>query len=328
MKEDFDIKLSDDDTDDLEDENAISFEKKDEEEIVSNSFGNSFSSSNKNNLANKKFTNIIVIGSAVLFGIVVFIIVYIVFNPRQPKEEFNKDLDINSELVQNLYSRVTYGINNVRYDKFIKEPIVTIDNLTNYDKFYYALSLAQNTDFLDTGTATEQSQIQYTLNASKLDSFMRDFFGDNITYDKKTTINYTFANVNKQGFNKGTLMYDDNTKKYNIVFTTKDIPTTQSIGSKKFFSELKDAIRLNEDEIELTEYIVYTKCSPNPSKTYTCMLYKDYENSIKIRDRDAVSNDTVLNFEDYPNHTTIKYVFKKNSENNYSFKSSKIIYSN
>ncbi len=165
MKEDFDIKLSDDDTDDLEDENAISFEKKDEEEIVSNSFGNSFSSSNKNNLANKKFTNIIVIGSAVLFGIVVFIIVYIVFNPRQPKEEFNKDLDINSELVQNLYSRVTYGINNVRYDKFIKEPIVTIDNLTNYDKFYYALSLAQNTDFLDTGTATEQSQIQYTLNA-------------------------------------------------------------------------------------------------------------------------------------------------------------------
>ena len=156
---------------------------------------------------------------------------------------------------------------------------------------------------------------------------MREFFGDNVTYDKKTTINYTFANVNKQGFNKGTLMYDDNTKKYNIVFTTKDLPVTQSISSKKYFAELKDAIRLNENEIELTEYIVYTRCSPNPSKTYTCMLYKDYENSIKIRDRDAVSNDTVLNFDDYPNHTTIKYVFKKNSENNYSFESSKIIYS-
>ena len=327
MKDEFDIKDTDDDIDDLEDENAISFEKKEEEEIVSNSFGNSFSNSNKNNIANKKFTNIIVIGSAVLFGILVFLIVYLIFNPKQQKEEFKKDLDLNSELVQKLYSRVTYGINNIRYDKFIREPIVTIDNLTNYDKFYYALSLAQNNDFLDTGSATEQSQIQYTLNASKLDSYMREFFGDNITYDKKTTINYTFANVNKQGFNKGTLMYDDNTKKYNIVFTTKDIPTTQSISSKKFFSELKDAIRLNEDEIELTEYIVYTKCSPNPSKTYTCMLYKDYENSIKIRDRDAVSNDTVLNFEDYPNHTTIKYIFKKNSENNYSFKSSRIIYS-
>lgn len=321
IKDDFDDEVGEETEDYTDEFDAILFDNEDEEKPEEQSQDDTFH--DNSNKATKKFTNMVIIGAAILCGIIVFITVYIVFNPRKPKE-VNKKLSIESKEVQQLYSMVTYGMTGVRYEKYIKEPVVELEDFTNYDKYYYALSYANINDFQE-GETSSQNVKNYTLSADKIDQFMRNYFGDEVTYDRKTTINYSFPKIENSN-NKGTLMYDSNTKKYNIVFTSKVNKIQQSLSAKKYFSELVSATQVTEDEIELKEYIIYSKCSENQSKTFSCVLYKDYENSIKITERPSVSYETVINFEEYPKHSTIIYRFKKNSEGNYSFKSSKIEY--
>ncbi len=323
---DFDIKdeLDDEveDTEDFTDElDAILFDEKDDKNDEPQDNNTFEDNSNK---ATKKFTTMVVVGAAILCGIIVFVTFYIIFNPRA-KKEVNKKLNIESKEVQELYSMVTYGMTGVRYEKYIKEPVVQLENFTNYDKFYYALSYAELKDFQE-GETSNNNEKEYTLSSDKVEQFMRNYFGDEVTYDKKSTLIYSFLKITETN-NKGTLNYDSNTKKYSIRFTSKANKITQALTAKKYFSELVSATQVTEDEIELKEFIIYCRCYENPSKTITCDLFKDYEQSIKIGTRPAVSFDTVINYEDYPKHSTIIYRFKKNSEGNYSFKSSRIEYS-
>ena len=83
---------------------------------------------------------IIVVIVAIAIGLGVFFISNSILNPK--KKEVKEDvitttLDTKDENVQILYNYVTYGINNIRNDKFIKEQNTSIDSFTNYEKFYY-----------------------------------------------------------------------------------------------------------------------------------------------------------------------------------------------
>lgn len=328
--DDFEFKDEiEDDFDDFDEETSISFNKdepKEEPEENSNTFDNDLEN-NKPNVANKKFTAIVITVVSILCGLLVFIIVYIIFNPKAKPPEKNTSIDLGNQTVQELYNNVKYGMNGVRYEKFIKEPNVTIDDFTNYEKYYYALSFIKDSDFQDTGTNNDSKTEIYSLSNDKISSYMRKFFGDDITYDKKTSIVYTFSQVNKMNKNTGTLKYDDTSKKYTIVFTSRQPIRIQTLASKKFYSKLVKATQVNENEIELVEDIIYTKCSQNQSKTYSCTLYKDYENTVRIGEKIGVSADTEMNYDEYEDHTQIIYRFKKSMEGNYVFKSSKIKYS-
>lgn len=319
----------DDDLDDAleEDENAISFESKNEEEDEENNTFENDVDNNKNNLANKKFSLIVIITVSVVCGLIVFFIFYAIFNPRGKVKEVNSNLDLASSTVEELYRNVTYGMNGLRYEKYIKEPSVTLKDFTNYEKYYYALSYVQSNDFQDSGTNTESKTEIYTLSSDKVSNYMRKYFGDDVTYEKRTAIPYTFLEVNKLNKNTGTLKYDDTTRKYSIVFTSQEPRRNQPMMTRKFFAELTKATQVNENEIELVENILYTRCSLNQSKTYSCTLYKDYENTVRIGEKIGVSNDSEINFDDYKGHSKIIYRFKKSSEGNYVFASSKIKYS-
>lgn len=326
FKDEIDEDLDDtlDDALDDEDENAISFEKKEEKEEDPITFDNDLDS-NKMNTADKKFSLIVIVTASVLCGLLVFIIFYVVFNPREKVKEVNSNLDLGSSQVEELYSYVTYGMTGTRYEKYIKEPTVTLKDFTNYDKYYYALSFVKNEDFHEAGT-TVGTAGAYTLNVDKISTYMRKYFGDDVEWEKNTSIPYIFLNVDKYTNNTGTLKYDDSSKKYNIVFTSKNTKRLQTLASKKFFAELVKAKQVTENEIELVENIIYSKCSQNQSKTYSCTLYKDYENTVRIGEKIGVSLDTEINFEEYPEHSQIIYKFKKSSEGIYVFNSSRIKY--
>ncbi len=328
--DDFEFKdeIEDDDFDDFDEETSISFtkdESKEETEENSNTFDNDLD--NKTNIANKKFTTIVITTVSILCGILVFVIVYLIFNPKEKPEEINTSIDINNQTVQELYKNITYGMNGIRYEKFIKEPRVTLDDFSNYEKYYYALSFIKDSDFQDTGSNNQSKTEIYSLSSDKIASYMRKYFGDDVTYEKKSSIVYTFQQVNKMNKNTGTLKYDDTNKKYTIVFTSRQPIRFQTLASKKYFAKLAKANQVKEDEIELIEDIIYTRCDQNQSRTYSCNLFKDYENTVRIGEKVGVSADTEIDFEEFENHTQIIYRFKKSMEGNYVFKSSKIKYS-
>ncbi len=326
--DEFEFKDEDLDEDLGDEQDTISFDTPTEEETPQDeTFGNELENKAEDNTANKKFSLIVIITVSVVVGLLVFFIVYLIFNPKEKPKEVNTNLDIKSSQVQELYSRVTYGMNGIRYDKFIKEPNVTIKDFSNYDKFYYALSFIQNNDFFNTGTNGDNQLEKYTLNMEKISGYMNKFFGDDITYDKKVNIYYTFLEVDKKGNNSGFLTYDESLNKYSIYFNKKNPRQELKPIAKKYFSELTKATQVNENEIELVENIIYTQCTENKSKTYTCGLYKDYEKTVKIGEKQGVSADTQLDFNEFEKHSKIIYRFKKSSEGTYVFKSSKIKYS-
>ena len=129
-------------------------------------FGKNISKKRSSSRANKKFTTIVVIGVAVLFGVTFFIIFNLIFNRKEPVEPVSNELALDDERVVALYDRVKYGARGPRYYKFVSEPSVTEKNFTNYEKFYYALSLTETNDFRETGTNNEAGIVEYYISGN------------------------------------------------------------------------------------------------------------------------------------------------------------------
>ena len=278
----------------------------------------------KSSRANRKFTTIVVVGVALLFGVTFFIIFTLIFNRKEPEQPVSNDLSLDDERVVALYDRVKYGTTGQRYHKFVSEPSVTEKNFTNYEKFYYALSLTDTSDFRETGTNNEAGAVEYYISGNKVQQYMQEYFGDGVKYVTATSLNYTFDFV-KEDKNSGQLNYNADKKRYTIYFTDKVEDEAQNIETIRVYGELSSA-KLDGDKIVIKEKVIFPKCNKNASNTYDCIIYRDYENTVKIDEAIGQDPNHVFKPSDYESANVVTYTFKPNARGSYSFESSKLTY--
>ncbi len=269
---------------------------------------------------------IIVIVVAILIGLTVFLVSNAILNPakKEPADSSVTKLDLKDENVEILYNYVTYGTNNTRYEKFIKEQNVTIDSFSNYDKFYYALMFVETSDIVDNNKTDEAGNKIFSIPESKIKTYMKRFFGPNINYSTDTEITYAF-NFSSGGKNIATLTYDPTTQCFNIVFKdTSEKKETNVV--EPYYAKLTDASLTSDGTLTLEEKIIYTDAKTNTDGTYNITIYKDYNHTEQIDIKQNYSQELLktdpITVDDYSNKTsTITYTFKTYN-NTYYFESS------
>ncbi len=271
---------------------------------------------------------IIVIVVAILIGLTVFLVSNAILNPakKEQAESSVTKLELKDENVEILYNYVTYGTNNTRYEKFIKEQNVTIDSFSNYDKFYYALMFVETSDIVDNNKTDEEGNKIFSIPESKIKTYMKRFFGPNINYSTDTEITYAF-NFSSGGKNIATLTYDATTQCFNIVFKdTSEKKETNVV--EPYYAKLTDASLTSDGTLTLEEKIIYTDAKTNTDGTYNITIYKDYNHTEQIDIKQNYSQELLktdpITVEDYSNKaSTITYTFKTYN-NTYYFESSTI----
>lgn len=281
---------------------------------------------------NKQIIRIIkVIIVAIIIGLAVYFISSLFFNKKQTvKNETEKQtLDIKSSEVKELYSYVTYGPNELRNDKFIKNKNVKLENFSNYDKFYYALQFATEKDFIK-----NKDDNTYSIDRDTLNLYMKKFFGSKITYEKESISIPIIFNFKIDNNNKVVLSYDKAIDGYKGVFSSY-IETTDNNIIKPYYYELSSATKEEDNTITLKEKIIYLTKEEikdpqgNSTNTYNYNIYKDYEHTILIEKFENVTKEALeekpISVSDYKKKaTTITYKFKYSQPDGYYFYSSKI----
>lgn len=271
---------------------------------------------------------IIVIVVAIIIGLTVFLVSNAILNPskKETEQATTTKLDLKDENVEILYNYVTYGTNNTRYEKFIKEQNVTIDSFSNYDKFYYALMFVETSDIVDNNKTDEAGNKIFSIPESKIKTYMKRFFGPNINYSTDTEITYAFS-FSSGGKNIATLTYNPTTQCFDIIFkdTSKNKETTLV---EPYYAKLTDAYQSSDGTLTLKEKIIYTDAKVNTDGTYNITIYKDYNHTEQIDIKQNYSQELLksnpITIEDYSNKaSTITYTFKTYN-NTYYFESSTI----
>ena len=90
---------------------------------------------------------VIVVVIAIIVGLIVFFVINFMVRPKQESTE--QSLSLDNENVKALYSYVTYGTNNNRFDTFVKSD-TNINTFSSVEKLSYALMFAKESDFVST----------------------------------------------------------------------------------------------------------------------------------------------------------------------------------
>ena len=271
---------------------------------------------------------IIVIVVAIIIGLTVFFVSNAILNPskKEPDAPTVTKLDLKDENVEILYNYVTYGTNNTRYDKFIKEQNVTIDSFSNYDKFYYALMFVETSDITDNNKTDEAGNKIFSIPESKIKTYMKRFFGPNINYSTDTEITYAFS-FSSGGKNIAALTYDPTTQCFNIVFKDTTEKKEENVV-EPYYAKLEEATQTSDGTLTLKEKIIYTDAKVNTDGTYNITIYKDYNHTEQIDIKENYTQELLktdpITIDDYSNKaSTITYTFKTYN-NTYYFESSTI----
>ena len=273
-------------------------------------------------------TIIIIIVVSIILGLITYAICSALIGKKAPpvNETFiGEQIDLQDENVQILYKYVTYGADGKRNLKFVKEPSVTINNFSDEEKLYYALQFAQVEDFEFTGEMTQDKYKIYVLPNTKLDLYMKLFFGPNVSYRpvEKMTYPFTFQ-INKM--NVGTMTYSSTRNGYDTIFAAHQ-DNSEASGIDAVYGELASAIRRADGGIVLQEKVVYTDLKTDGTG-YAMDVYKD---SAKTQLLETITGITEANLTSpqitlskYPQTTIVEYSFSLNGTT-VSFESSRII---
>lgn len=273
------------------------------------------------------FKLIIVIVVSIIAGLSVYFVSNALFGKKETAVTTTPatTLDVEDEMVVSLYEMVTYGIRGVRSDKYIRERTVSIDDFSNYEKFYYALMYAEKDDFKDT-SKTDNGKKIYSISSDVIKKYMKSYFGDKITYSTESIIPMTFG-FKIDGCNSGTLSYDVDKDGFLITFNS-DKENVSSGEILPYYTKLDSASTKSDGSIELVEKIIYVNSSKE-GEQYNISIYKDYDKTMLIESKTGITkamlDSTPINVDDYyDSANTITYIFKKNSGGNYYFYSSEI----
>ena len=271
--------------------------------------------------ASKKFTNIVSILVALFFGITVFVIVSLLMNKNTPKEEAIKQIDIEDNTVQELYKKVSYNELGTKDPIFIQNKSTDSESMSNKDKYLLALSLVDEKEVLDTNTTKEDKKV-YSITPDVIREHMKDIFGDGVKYTRDTTIDSYVFSFEKDGLNTASIKYDQTAARYEVIFNSKTEENDTPLN-RNYYSELSKAENI-EGNLVLTEKIVYVNCTANEEDddTYSCELYKDYDKTIKLEEKNNISKKGIL-LDSLKETNIIKYEFE-NFNNKYILKSTEI----
>lgn len=267
---------------------------------------------------------LVTFGGAILLGIVVYLLTSMMFNggknDNSTTNSVAKDIDLNNKIVQRLYGYVTYG----DYDIFEKNMSVKLDNLSNYDKFYYASALIKEKDIEELQTTQSNTKIP-SISQSRINDYMELLFGSKVKFEKDVNISLIF-NFYRNDKNIVNCKYNSNMTSYSLDFVgKKEITNT----SNDYYTELSTAKVLSNGDLQIVEKILYTDVKYNGNKV-NYSVYKDYNKTMLIDSKSDVSKE-LFTLKDVMNAnkskvTKVIFTFKKDKEknNNYYFYSSKI----
>lgn len=285
-------------------------------------------------VSEKKQTQTIPIIIVIIISIVIGLLVFFVSNSLFGKKEqqvttpANLDVSLNNENVIILYDYVTYGVNNKRNEKFLKEKNVTIDSFSNEEKFYFALQFAEPEDFVATGELNEEQLKIYKISSTAVKKYMQRFFGNRITYSTSGTITYPF-NFTINNKNVGVMTYSIEKDGFETVFTGLQEASQESKLVEPYYTKLVKATRIGSDNsLELEEKVIFTDVQEIEG-LYKVGIYRDYEKSSVIESKMNITKEQLeqkaISIDDYLNTAaTITYKFKLNENNEYYFDSSSI----
>lgn len=283
----------------------------------------------------KKKKTFTIIGMSVLFGVIVFVITYVLFGPKEvePIPVEREKLELSEQNVQILYQYITYGRDHKRTNKFLSEISVTQDSFTENEKYYYALYFMQPTDLTkatpNNTTVSSKNDSTYFLSEDKLNSYMKRYFGDNVEYSKNSVINTRF-NVIEDDKNVGTLTYNNVYSGYEIVFESLEGNNTTDL-IKPYYYKLSDAYKEIDGSYTLEEKVVYTQHVEKEDETFDINICKDINCNEVIAQRPHNTKEMLtqnpLNIGLFIKEAaTIRYTFKMNeSDNSLYFYSSEYI---
>ena len=219
---------------------------------------------------------------AITVGLIVFLVMNAFFGKKEVPVEVPADtkLSLSEENVQILYSYVTYGVKNKRYDKFLVENIVTLDSFSNQEKFYYALQFAEAEDFEATGKLNAANKKIYTISDVQIKNYMQRFFGGKVSYTYTDTFAYPFS-FRINGQNVGTMTPNERGDGMSVVFDGYE-PDVEEAVVEPFYADLVEAYKQSDGTYRLVEKAVYTKVDAKGNGYFDVSIYRDPAHTLLI----------------------------------------------
>ena len=281
----------------------------------------------------KGFKNglIITLIVCLVVGLGTYLLCTVIFGAKE-KEKQNKgeEIPITNESVKILYDNVTYGVRGSRNDKFLKEKTVTINSFSNYEKFYYALQYSLPGDLYNTNQKDTAGNTIYRLPTTKIDEYMKEFFGPNVTYTFENSLSYTFL-YSVEGKNVGRMTYNQLNNAYDIIFDSFQDNVKNDNLVNDYYTKLYKAYVLEDNTLQIDEKVIFTTLTHNTNYNgdyYSLAIYKDNAHTNLIEQKGNMTIDEIkslnLSVDYYINKAaTVSYYFKV-SGNSYYFDHSTI----
>ena len=268
---------------------------------------------------------IILIIVVVVLGLSVYFISNLFFNGSNKKQQvtsgLSSTLSIDDSEVQKIYNLVKYGRDSNTLNKYLKEQFVTLKDFSNYEKYYYALSLLQEKNLKEI-KSTGDSQKQYFISDNVMDELMKSYFGPKVQYLKQGTIPIVLQLDFDIG-NTLSIKYNFGKERYETTVTKTEQTNNQVIPVALY--TLESASRTDSGDITLVERVIYVTGSVN-NNLVNYQVYRDYNHTMLI---DSQSNISLEDYQKDPltideymeNGNIITYKFKENKGEYYFYQS-------
>lgn len=261
----------------------------------------------------------------IVLGLSVYFISSLFFkgdNKNESTVGISDTLSIDDPEVEAIYDLVTYGRDNNTLNKYLKEQSVILKDFSNYEKFYYALSLLKEKELKEIKNSDTTTQKQYYISDADMDQLMKSYFGDKVEYLKQGTLPIILV----PGFDVGntlSLKYNINKERYETTLSKTDVATAGLIPVA--FYGLESATRSDDGMITLVERVVYITSSVN-NNLVSYQVYRDYNHTMLIDSRTNIALEEYqkepLSIDDYMEKANIiTYKFKENNGEYYFYQS-------
>lgn len=280
---------------------------------------------------NKKTNNswnikiVILVVTVLALGLGVYFISSLFFGNNKKEvvtAGISSTLSIDDPEILDIYGLVTYGRDSNSLNKYLKEQSVTLKDFSNYEKFYYALSLLKEKQVREIKESNTTTQKQYYISDVDMDQLMKSYFGDKVEYLKQGTLPVVLA----PGFDIGntlSLKYSINKERYETTFTKTTTDTSRLIPVALY--GLESATLMDDGTITLVERVVYIVSNIN-NNLVSYQVYRDYNHTMLIESKNNIALEEYqkepLSIDNYMEKgNIITYQFKKNNGEYYFYQS-------
>lgn len=268
---------------------------------------------------------IILVIVVVVLGLSVYFISSLFFSDGNKKEQvtagISSTLSVDDPEVKKIYNLITYGRDSNTLNKYLKEQFVTLKDFSNYEKYYYALSLLQEKDLKEI-KSTSDSQKQYFISDNVMDGLMKSYFGPKVQYLKQGTLPI----ILKSDFDIGntlSIKYNFEKERFETSLTKTELPSDRVIPVALY--TLESATQTDSGDITLVERVIYVTSNVN-NNFVNYQVYRDYNHTMLI---DSQSNLSLEEYQKKPlsidkymeNGNIITYKFKENNGEYYFYQS-------